>query len=72
MVIVTIFILIILKSMAKVKKKVPLWLPYTSKITVKNTHVSFEYKGGEYSDDVKNIYTQEIQRLIDQTMDGIK
>jgi hypothetical protein len=26
----------------------------------------------EYSNDVKNIYTEEIQRLIDQTMDGIK
>jgi hypothetical protein len=26
----------------------------------------------EYSEDVKNIYTQEIQKLIDQTLDGIK
>ncbi len=41
--------------MKKGKKKVPLWLPYTSKIEVKKEHVEFQYKGGNYFTEMKNI-----------------
>lgn len=35
-------------------KKVPVWLPYTSKITCKKDRVIFEYKGGECEIDINN------------------
>ena len=41
--------------MQKRNNKIPLWLPYTTSITVKKTKVSFVYKGGEYADDLNNI-----------------
>lgn len=35
-------------------KKIPVWLPYTSKITCKKDAVVFEYKGGQCEIDIKN------------------
>lgn len=35
-------------------KKIPVWLPYTSKITCKKDAVTFEYKGGSCEIDIKN------------------
>ncbi len=40
--------------MAK-SKKVPIWLPYTTRIEIKKTFVSIDYKGGTYQGDIKNI-----------------
>jgi len=36
------------------RKKVPLWLPYTSEITVKKTVIHFAYKGGTCDIDIKD------------------
>ena len=36
-------------------KKVPIWLPYTSKIELKGNTVKFIYKGGEYAADINTI-----------------
>jgi len=33
-------------------KRIPLWLPYTSKIEIKGKTVTFEYKGGVCSADI--------------------
>lgn len=41
--------------MQKSKKRIPLWLPYTSKIDVKKEHIEFQYKGGEHYAEIKNI-----------------
>ncbi|OJI07454.1 CRISPR-associated endonuclease Cas1 [bacterium CG10_37_50] len=36
-------------------KKIPLWLPYTFQIEVKKNIVTFQYKGGKYTANIKNI-----------------
>ncbi|OJI09387.1 MAG: CRISPR-associated endonuclease Cas1 [Candidatus Vogelbacteria bacterium CG10_big_fil_rev_8_21_14_0_10_49_38] len=36
-------------------RRIPLWFPYTSAIEVKKDKITFHYKGGVYSADVKNI-----------------
>ncbi len=38
-------------------RRLPLWLPYTSSISIKKTNVFFSYKGGEYSSDIKHIHS---------------
>ena len=43
--------------MKKSNKKSPLWFPYTSKIVIKKTQITFIYKGGEYNTDAKNIHS---------------
>lgn len=41
--------------MPNYNKKVPLWFPYTSSIEIKKNNLTFNYKGGSYSTNIKNI-----------------
>lgn len=40
--------------MERRNKRVPLWFPYTESIEIKKTTITYVYKGGEYTGDIKD------------------
>jgi len=43
--------------MKKRKRKIPLWLPYTSNISVAKSRLDIEYKGGKFSGDMSTVHS---------------